>query len=48
VEVSDLTVIPSFVDAGLGVAVGSPLRTDSDFDVVAVELDPPAAHGPWP
>lgn len=45
VEVSDLATIPSFVSAGLGVAVVPPLRTDPEFDVVAVELDPPAA--PW-
>ncbi|WP_229069996.1 LysR family transcriptional regulator [Actinoplanes sp. DH11] len=45
VEVSDLTTVPRYVEAGLGVAVVPPLRAEAGARVVPVELDPPAT--PW-
>ena len=43
VEVSDLTTIPGYVESGIGVALVPPLLTEADAQVVAVDLDPPAA-----
>lgn len=43
VEVSELSTIPGFVEAGVGLALVPPLATESATDVVAVDLDPPAA-----
>lgn len=43
VEVSELGAIPSFVEAGIGIALVPPLATEDALDVVAVDLDPPAA-----
>ncbi|MBG0564547.1 LysR family transcriptional regulator [Actinoplanes aureus] len=45
VEATDLTTIPRYVEAGLGVAVVPPLRAEAGARVVPVELDPPAT--PW-
>ncbi|GLY16819.1 LysR family transcriptional regulator [Kineosporia rhizophila] len=45
VEVTDLTSIPGFVEAGAGVAVVPPLQTETGRRVVPVALDPPAT--PW-
>ncbi|BAL89117.1 putative LysR-family transcriptional regulator [Actinoplanes missouriensis 431] len=45
VEVTDLTTVPSYVAAGLGVAVVPPLRAEAGARVVPVDLDPPAT--PW-
>ncbi len=43
VEVSDLSAIPGFVDAGIGLALVPPLATEAGTGVVPVPLDPPAA-----
>jgi DNA-binding transcriptional LysR family regulator len=43
VEVSELSTIPSFVAAGIGLALVPPLATEAGFDIVSVDLDPPAA-----
>lgn len=45
VEVTDVTTIPRYVEAGLGVALVAPLRSEAGARVVPVELDPPAT--PW-
>ncbi|MEV6302155.1 LysR family transcriptional regulator [Actinoplanes sp. NPDC051861] len=42
VEVSDLTTVPRYVEAGLGIAVVPPLRSESGTAVVPVDLNPPA------
>ncbi|MEU4688896.1 LysR family transcriptional regulator [Actinoplanes sp. NPDC023714] len=45
VEVTDLTTVPDYVAAGLGVALVPPLRAEAGAAVVPVALDPPAT--PW-
>ena len=45
VEVVDLTTVPRYVEAGLGIALVPPLRAEAGARVVPVELDPPAT--PW-
>ncbi|MBB2947513.1 DNA-binding transcriptional LysR family regulator [Actinoplanes lutulentus] len=45
VEVTDLTTVPRFVEAGLGIALVPPLRAEATARVVPVDLDPPAT--PW-
>ncbi|MFJ3778964.1 LysR family transcriptional regulator [Streptomyces sp. NPDC090075] len=42
VEVADLSTIPGYVEAGLGLALVPPLAAEADADVVPVALDPPA------
>ncbi len=43
VEVGDLSAIPGFVDAGIGLALVPPLAAEAGTGVVPVALDPPAA-----
>jgi DNA-binding transcriptional LysR family regulator len=43
VEVSELSAVPGFVDAGVGLALVPPLAAEAGTGVVAVDLDPPAA-----
>ncbi|BBH69085.1 LysR family transcriptional regulator [Actinoplanes sp. OR16] len=45
VEVTDLTTVPSYVAAGLGVALVPPLRAEAGTAVIPIPLDPPAT--PW-
>ncbi|AEV85566.1 LysR family transcriptional regulator [Actinoplanes sp. SE50] len=45
VEVSDITTIPGYVEAGIGVALVPPLAAEVGRRVAAIDLDPPAA--PW-
>ncbi|WP_433305082.1 LysR family transcriptional regulator [Actinoplanes sp. CA-030573] len=43
VEVSDITTIPGYVEAGIGLALVPPLAAEDGHRVSPVDLDPPAA-----